>query len=148
MGQFFNDCGVVMMAELLPCPFCGGEAHTAAKNMPNWTWNWCSVICDGCGAKVTRAGNEGTYQGAEKAAIAAWNTRAEHVTVYPDGEHGIKVNGIIYVPERTCKLDRNDVCNVCDASIERVTHSVYEMGDSFACHPNYCPNCGAKVVEE
>jgi len=50
--------------------------------------------------------------------------------------------------ERTCKLDRNDVCSECGACIQRITHSVYEMGDGFACYPKYCPNCGARVRSE
>ena len=64
--------------------------------------------------------------GATAETAEAWNTRVE----------------------RTCRLDANDVCSSCGACIQRITHSVYEMGDGFACSPKYCPNCGAKVVVE
>lgn len=71
------------------------------------------------------------YHGYEQAAIEAWesikawNTRAT-------------------VGNETCEL-RNDVCSECGAIVEHVTHSVYEMGDSFACHPKFCPSCGAQI---
>ena len=107
------------MTDLKPCPFCGGEAYIQAKHMPNWTWNWCNVVCDGCGATVTRAGGEGTFEGAEKAAIAAWNSRAE----------------------LTCRIIEYDeapypVCSECGAV----------QPDDFTVH--YCWSCGAKVVEQ
>ena len=117
-----------MIEELKPCPFCGGEAYIQAKHMPNWTWNWCNVICDSCGATVTRAGGEGTFEGAEKAAIAAWNARAE----------------------RTCEL-------ICHGSLANmpsfVCWSCSECGFGWHHSENdkqfsFCPNCGAKVIEE
>ena len=49
----------------------------------------------------------------------------------------------------TCELKgRSDICSKCGASVERVTHSIFEMGDGFACRPNFCPNCGAKVKHD
>lgn len=53
------------MSELLPCPFCGGEANTVLRNADDW-----HVECHDCAAK------SGTY-GFKKYAIEAWNTRAE-----------------------------------------------------------------------
>ena len=52
----------------------------------------------------------------------------------------LRLNG--YVPERTCRF-RNDGHGIlwCDAE-----GCDYEMDDYFPI-PNYCPSCGAKVVE-
>lgn len=55
------------MAELKPCPFCGGEAHymlDANRNPCPW------VVCSDCGAETTYCYN------LEEAA-KAWNRRAE-----------------------------------------------------------------------
>lgn len=60
----------------------------------------------------------------------------------------VRYGGSAFRRVSTCELDDNGACSECGASIERVTHSVFEMGDSYACHPNFCPNCGAKVVGE
>ena len=112
------------MSELLkPCPFCGGEADVMLSQS---RWGQSYTIHHDTLGKCP-AEYVGSMQFAtESEAIAAWNSRAE----------------------RTCKLDRNDVCSECGACIQRITHSVYEMGDGFACYPKYCPNCGAKVVGE
>lgn len=76
--------------ELLPCPFCGGEAEAVHEISGFWT-----VECVECGALVD--------------GIAAWNARAK----------------------RTCENERGK-CSVCGAT----------MYDA----PNYCPNCGARVI--
>lgn len=48
-----------------------------------------------------------------------------------------------------CELQgKSKSCSKCGASVERVTHSIFEMGDGFACRPNFCPNCGAKVTND
>lgn len=58
------------MAELKPCPFCGGTA-TAQKNSNTW-WR---IKCDNCPCEV------GRYWYHKKAdAIEAWNRRADNAT--------------------------------------------------------------------
>jgi hypothetical protein len=53
-------------AELLPCPFCGGEAEMRGHQAPEF-WVGCPVI----GCKATTDG----FDSQERAA-RAWNTRA------------------------------------------------------------------------
>lgn len=115
---------------LLPCPFCGGEAEVIEADYGMYLTGY-AIYCRKCCLKLGVTGRLGeAYEwspvfNTEAEAIAAWNTRGE----------------------RTCELKgKSDTCTECGASVERVTHSVYEMGDCFACHPNYCPNCGCKVV--
>ena len=110
-------------SELLPCPFCGEQARCYQSDAFNDGGYFEFIVqCKGVDDH-TLVNNYLT----EAEAIAAWNMRAE----------------------RTCELKgKSDICSECGAFVERVTHSVYEMGDGFACHPNYCPNCGCKVVGE
>lgn len=57
------------MAELKPCPFCGGKAiieHTHLCNRKR-----TQVICQKCGATHG-------YCGTESAAIKKWNRRADN----------------------------------------------------------------------
>ena len=133
-------------ATIKSCPFCGGEAYIQAKHMPNWTWNWCNVVCDGCGATVTRAGGEGTFEGAEKAAIAAWNAR--YHCGLTDEDYNILLDEL-GVSERTCRSTTDGAawcfaCSECGKSFPRnKLHLAHNHGEI-----NYCPNCGAKVVGE
>ena len=89
--------------ELLPCPFCGGEA------LP--IYGGKRIMCLDCSL------NTKLYKTADEA-IAAWNTRVE----------------------RTCKRvwleDWLWRCSECGSQHD--TAHLY----------NYCPNCGAKVVDE
>lgn len=59
--------------ELLPCPFCGGEAHLFVQN-------GVRVICPKCDAssKILVDGRRprGITGNATKAVVRAWNTRA------------------------------------------------------------------------
>lgn len=108
------------MSELLPCPFCGCEAHGDAvrvgKSADSW---WCaSVQCPEC--ECYRVKFDKTRDKAIEAATSAWNTRHE----------------------RTCKIVRYDAGN----GTTWLTCS--ECGNIMPEHDNYCSNCGAKVVRD
>ena len=125
------------MSELLPCPFCGGEAEIlTAESMHGGYLS--GIMCNDCRSR-------GDVYDTEAEAIEAWNTRAE--TVFVTGTTTVTdTPQITYVPERTC-YDRNASarehgaylfmwrCSNCDESYDT------EMGKL-----NYCPNCGAKVI--
>ena len=97
------------MSELLPCPFCGGEAGPTVKPYIGCNGSGFTVDCEKCWAST------GYYDSYEEA-VAAWNTRAE----------------------RTCKREIDGLhwyrCGECH-------HKPLNLND------NYCPSCGAKVVE-
>lgn len=57
------------MAELKPCPFCGGEAQKTMRHNEQLTWIRYYVCCHRCD---TRSGKHKTAELAEK----AWNRRA------------------------------------------------------------------------
>jgi Lar family restriction alleviation protein len=116
--------------ELLPCPFCGGEAEIVALHPYEETP--VGICCSRCPA-IFADGT--TYSGfkeydTEAEAIAAWNTRAE----------------------RTCENvgERCDfACSECGARLYTKMSDGYTMilGDeeTILLKPNYCPNCGAKM---
>lgn len=121
------------MANLKPCPFCGGqptlEHHSEIKKPEE-----CAEDCEECGCcdatpefwaiahrcKINNfdvAIDCGCF-GTEAEAIEAWNTRAE----------------------RTCKHER--MFNLVERECDGKRYSWRDMD-----MPNYCPNCGARVVE-
>lgn len=55
------------MAELLPCPFCGGEAKVENEFLGTW-----KVRCQKCSCEVGRY-----WFWTERHAIEAWNTRTK-----------------------------------------------------------------------
>ena len=67
-----REVGGIEARELLPCPFCGGEALfeglVARKGFE------ASVVCSGCLAYMPTITYD-TEQEAEDAAIKAWNRR-------------------------------------------------------------------------
>lgn len=113
------------MTELLPCPFCGGEAklYSVGTGSPHYG-HYHQVVCQGC---LTASG---AYWSGEQSAIDAWNTRAERTC------HDIKPQ----LPYFKC-----DVCGMADMGGGEIW-----ISDGFyrGQKPNYCPNCGAKVVEQ
>lgn len=55
-----------------------------------------------------------------------------------------ELDGVVWVPERTChKANPQEpewfVCSECGCQC---------MGDKWRHEPNYCANCGARVVEQ
>ena len=103
------------MSELLPCPFCGGEAETFAGIIIGGKNENVIVECANCGAKVFR------IQEAE--AIEAWNTRHVETCEFKPFRGPIS--------DTDEAGDRRGVCSECSAY----------MHEQF----NYCPNCGRKV---
>lgn len=106
------------MSELKPCPFCGGEART--------TMNYCTI--DGqleweSFAIIHECQIVGRlcthYFDTEAEAVEAWNTRREVLYTKPieDG------NGYF-------------TSNRCGRCLEWLDYGW-----------NYCPNCGARVIE-
>ena len=106
------------MTELLPCPFCGGEADISDEGLgtePERYWVFCAnsrCFVEGTPAFTTEA-----------EAIEAWNTRHD----------------------RTCKIYRisstRDIrkCSLCGKHM-------YFSNPFARENLNYCPNCGARAV--
>ena len=121
-----------MSNELLPCPFCGGEAEIC-----HVTQLW--EPRDSYWAKCGDCHTSGKHHKTEAEAIQAWNTRAA-TTI---GQVAVEV-----VPtKRTCKgeSDMSEwVCSECQCWIPTgITHENKKRVSAW----NFCPHCGAKVVE-
>lgn len=113
------------MTELLPCPFCGSKP--AVNFGRNADEEWAYVTCN-CGVR-TRNYHGDTDKEVSRKAADAWNTRAERTckplgTIRYDYEGGYA--GFEYETELSCG---------------------HKWRDAYGDYPNYCPSCGAKVVE-
>ena len=109
------------MSELLPCPFCGGEAETLTAESMHGGYLF-GIMCNDCRSR-------GDVYDTEAEAIAAWNSRAE----------------------RTCRIEERNGDWYCDACGEMVgtcdTASELHIDGNAVELWRYCPNCGARVVE-
>lgn len=122
------------MSELLPCPFCGGEAQVMKMDLGSIEEGWqvWGIWC----VDDLHAEEHGGYQhghfidnyATEAEAIEAWNTRKER-TCHDTGE-------CRWFCCSECGFGFNDMY----ANKERE----FEIDVSF---PKYCPNCGAKVID-
>lgn len=111
-----------MTQELKPCPFCGGTDIRIKRDL-TCGFETFSVQCMVCDAPQN-------YHDSERGAIDAWNTRTERTTPMYRDNHGIWH------------------CENCEHGADIWTGSNGALDaweDSWA--PNYCPNCGAKVVD-
>lgn len=120
--------------ELEPCPFCGGEANIVGKPYE-------AKFCVGCGDDSCLGfSGLGWLYDSEQEAAEAWNRRAE----------------------RTCRIDveRRKLsqtqttvvksCSECgfEFGIEKESTFPFEVTLNVVVPPNFCPNCGARIVEE
>ena len=113
------------MANLLPCPFCGGEAQTL-NQAPKGTGYSVGCNDDECRGFIALSWIYDT----EAEAIAAWNTRAE----------------------RTCHALPQLTDTVCSVTRWGLTWEFgYWRCSECNCEnfegAKYCMVCGAKVVE-
>lgn len=120
--------------ELMPCPFCGGT-HIRAQ----WMSFACYCECIDCYARGGVVKPHGLkHQDEDKVkAIEAWNTRAERSC------HDVTQG------ERTQAF----TCSECGCWVAYDEHwetGIYIDRENklVHIHPAYCPNCGAKVVEQ
>jgi hypothetical protein len=119
------------MTELKPCPFCGGKAHIESDYSSEPDMTRYSIWHEFSGHQGMREGYGGAlkpfyetpWYDTEEEAVEAWNTRTErkcHETTVYEFFHG---------------------CGECGYVWE------YMYGIGRRERPNYCPNCGAKVVK-
>ena len=138
-----KDTGQVVESDiLLDCPFCGARPYVQVHELDE-TCVEARVVCPSCHVSTTReyqswrvwhGDDELTRTLAMGRAISAWNRRAE----------------------RTCR-------NVCEWNIDTFHFTCSECGaeiggDDWGDSPvfvgdyheqlSYCPNCGARVIEE
>lgn len=125
--------------ELLPCPFCGGEAHTYKNNL----WHVaCERAHNGCvtmSAFITEAeaveawNTRSDYYGYEQAAIEAWeNIKKWNTRSAGTCEWLLEHSGTLYDKWRCSKCGYLYVDSRTD-------------GGATGLDPNYCPNCGRAV---
>ena len=118
------------MEELKPCPLCGNKVH----------WNVCGGLAAfGCGEYEFEVScqcglnfNSGPYdckEDAEHNGIVAWNTRHER-----EGCVSVEKSG-------PCYTVYHYSCCGYEHAESKTDFSATEIP------ANYCPNCGAKIVD-
>lgn len=124
--------------ELLPCPFCGGEAQVMCMDLGDIEdgWKVWGVWCvDDLNAEGYRShGHFIDNYATEEEAIAEWNTRtattdAEFARAVHDGNLWRRVKG--HIRCRNCGLNIESVIALDGCNEHAIKH---------------CPNCGHKVV--
>lgn len=125
-----------MTQELKPCPFCGGEAAVCEGGI-NGKMRVYGLVEHKDGCFFLADGLPTRYQNIMESEFDIWNTRAERTRC--DENYG-----------------GTFVCSECGANVKDtyVGRSYVDKfgkrwyGTSHEHHFNYCPNCGARVVDE
>lgn len=107
------------MTELKPCPFCG-STDIEVEGCVDY------IVCRNCGCFGPDS-KPYTFD----AAIERWNTRAERTCTFS---------------KRKDDKDPYPTCSAC-GYVTDWHECVWYFDNSFEYENNYCPNCGAKVVE-
>ena len=137
------------MSELKPCPFCGGKArpfeltwHAGQFGAHMFEKPYWQVICGECKAAI------GDFN-SKAEAIATWNARAERTCYADEVTHrDCKYSVNRGWKERTCKQEERGWGTEGDHARVWLTCGHDCMVPTVQDLPNYCPNCGAKVVGE
>lgn len=117
--------GGAMSDELLPCPFCGGEAR-----IETYAGTACAVVCQMChGGTMTMRFDDAQL------AVDAWNRRAERTCRMLPGRTAGTVTARYETPGGGFVNEEFSyaVCSECGAHVMDCP-SV-----------RFCPNCGSRV---
>lgn len=131
-----------MTDKLLPCPFCGSE-FVQVRYMGG-KWQEPSAFESGFRGECCDCYLITAAYSTEAEAAAAWNTRANaEQDALPMTEEIMRAHG--WVRERTCRIVLPSLagwwhCSACGEQVH-----TYGRDGLFE-RPNFCPNCGAKVV--
>lgn len=129
------------MSELLPCPFCGGEAEMLTAESMNGGYLF-GIMCNDCRSR-------GDVYDTEAEAIAAWNSRADyHGYEQAAIEAWENIKAWNSRAERTCKQEERGWGTEGDHARVWLTCGHDCMVPTVQDLPNYCPSCGCKVVGE
>lgn len=128
------------MSDLKPCPFCGGEAETLTAESMHGGYLF-GIMCNDCRSR-------GDVYDTEAEAIAAWNSRADyHGYEKAAIEAWESIKAWNSRAERTCKQEERGWGTEGDHARVWLTCGHDCMVPTVQDLPNYCPNCGARVVE-
>lgn len=134
------------MTEIKPCPFCKSTSNIPAEH-EEWCFLRKRADCSDDYFTAGFGGGEFDWKAAyehrfdrhsNEELIEAWNTRAERTCSMSDIKTG-----------EQAEYDTEEVIYHCEnCHDERAVYAFNEDGNVWADAPNYCPNCGAKVVSE
>ena len=123
------------MAEIKPCPFCGGSARLRYRPGADRRPIASRVLCDSCEAEGKEFSQSCSYT-ADKEAIKWWNRRVDA----PIDERSKGAWECIEIIDDDGVNDKAAQCSVCDWTNDDYFHSKREY--------KFCPNCGADMRED
>ena len=128
-----------MGEKLLPCPFCGGEAHIKE------VVSACSVVYTvGCPDSECMGFETLLCKPTSEEATAAWNRRVERTCHVATKERRFSQTQTLVTKS----------CSACGYAFgsEEVRPILPTLDETMVLEavdvPNYCPHCGARVVSE